>query len=493
MSPVRTEAFAQRPDAMLPADRSSVAHNATWLTGAMLAARASTFALAIFMGRDLGVSAYGLYGFAVAVGTIVVPLADLGVTPYVSREVARDRARGEERSVHLLRVKTRMALAALAMSVAAAALLSSQPSNAAAVVVVLASMLADGVSAFAYGYFQGREQMGFEARATALAALARGSGGIVCVLAFGALLPVLAWMLAVSAIQLAVALRRFTATVDLARVRRAAATARVSWRRVGALGSTTLFALVYLQADSVIIGVVYDKYEVGLYTAAYALTAGLQIIPWQVAVALAPAFARSHVSDPAGFRETWHRGLRLVLMISLPFALVTCLLAGEVMNLIFGPSFAGGATALAILVWSSPVWATNMVVAGALRGARRDGWLAMTTGLGVVLNLSLNVWAIPTFGIDGAAAVTVGTELAVLIVQGWLVLRARIAPIPRLPYVRLALALLALGAVALATAEVEVILAAIVALCAYAATLLATGAVPRSELRALRSLASRTR
>ena len=474
-------------------DRSSVAHNATWLTAAMFAARACTFALAIFMGRDLGVTAYGRYGFAVALGTIIVPLADLGVTPYVSREVARDRARGEARSVYLLQIKIRTALGALAACAAAAALLSGQPDAAAVIVVVLASMLADGVSAFVYGYFQGREQMRFEARSTALAALVRGLGGIACVVAFGDLLPVVVWMLAVSCVQLAVALRRFAVTVDWSHMRRLAASFGVSWGRVWALGSTTLFALIYLQADSVILGVVYSKYVVGLYTAAYALTAGLQIIPWQIAIAIAPVFARRYAGDPAGFRETWHRGLRIVLMVSLPFSLVTSLLAGDIVTLLFGPLFRPGATALAILVWSSPVWATNMVVAGALRGARRDSWLAATTGFGVILNLGLNAWAIPAFGLDGAAAVTVGTEVAVLLAQGWLAVSRQVAPLPRLPYFRLTLALAALSVVAIAVRQVEVVVAASAALCAYAIALVATGVVSRAELEGLRSLASRSR
>jgi O-antigen/teichoic acid export membrane protein len=484
MMQLGSEAPVQDP-ASPPADRSSIAHNATWLTVAMFAARACTFALAVFMGRDLGVSAYGSYGFASALGTIVVPLADLGVTPYMSREVARHRAEGEMRAVHLLHIKIRAALLALGVSAALALLISGETLAAVVIAVVLASMLAEGVAEYVYGYFQGRERMRFQAQATALAAFARGLGGIVCVLAFGSLLPVLCWMLAVSIAQLAVALRHFNATVDPDSRRRAAAGVGVSWRRVGALGSTNLFALVYLQVDSVIVGVVEGKHAVGLYTAAYALTSGLQIIPWQMAVALAPVFARSHAADPDGYRETWHRGLRLVLVVALPFSLVTSLLAGEIMELVFGPAFGAGASALAILVWSSPVWATNMVVAAALRGARRDGWLASTTGLGVVLNLGFNVWAIPRFGIDGAAAVTVGTEAAVLLAQGWLTVSSRVAPWPKLPYLRLVLALAALSAVAIAARGGEVILVAATALFAYAIVVVATGAISRQELREL--------
>lgn len=475
-------------------ERSSVARNATALTLAKFAARICTFALAIVMGRGLGVSDYGRYGFAGAVGVIVLAVADIGVTPYVVREVARDRIMGDMRALRLVRVKASLALAALGAVIVAAVALSGATDAATVIILVIASMLADGMTGFVYGYFQGRERMGFEARTTAVAALVRSIGGIACVLAFGSLLAVLAWMLLVSGAQVAIALGRFTGAVRRPAGRQAEIlTAAIPWRSVTTMGGIAFFALVYLQADSVIVGVVYDHRAVGLYTAAYALVAGLQILPWQIAVAMAPVFARSHANDRSGFRDAWHDGLRIVLVISLPLALVTSILAGEIMRLLFGESFRSAAPALAVLVWSSPIWAVNMTIAGVLRGAGREGWLMATTGVGAVLNLGLNCWAIPAFGIDGAAAVTVATELSVLVIQGWLVVSRGIAPFPRLPYGRLALAMLALAAVAVATRGLEVVAAAVAALVAYTAVVLASGAVRQTELQALRSLGSRAR
>jgi O-antigen/teichoic acid export membrane protein len=494
MDTIGTEAPERIAIAPSTDERSSVARNATALTLAKFAARICTFALAIVMGRGLGVSDYGRYGFAGAVGVIVLAVADIGITPYVVREVARDRFTGDERAVRLVRFKASLSLSALGAVIVTAMALSGATGAATVIILVIASMLADGVTGFVYGYFQGRERMGFEARSTAVAALVRSVGGIACVFAFGSLLTVLAWMLLVSSAQVAVALVRFTGTVRRpARGPAEVSKAAISWRSVTAMGGIAFFALVYLQADSVIVGVVYDHRAVGLYTAAYALVAGLQILPWQIAVAMAPVFARSHATDRAGFRDAWQDGLRIVLVLSLPLALVTSILAGEIMRLLFGESFRSAAPALAVLVWSSPVWAVNMTIAGVLRGAGRERWLVVTTGVGAVVNLGLNFWAIPAFGIDGAAAVTVATELSVLLIQGWLIVSRDVAPFPRLPYGRLGLALLALAAVAVGSRGLEVVAAAAAALVAYAVVVVATGAVRPAELQALRSLGFRPR
>jgi O-antigen/teichoic acid export membrane protein len=494
MSPSRSQASEESEPAAVPVvlERASIVRNATSLSMATVLARVFTFGLAIAMGRGLGVNAYGRYGFAAALGTIICPLADFGITPYTAREVARDHTSGDVQAARLARVKAATSLVALGIATAVVALLAPDAGAAAATVVVIGSMLVDGMSSFVYGYFQGRERMDFEARWTAIAALVRSVGGIVCVLAFGALLPVLFWMLAVNAAQFAIAARRFTTTVDPRppRDRRAQVSAQVSWRSVSAMGLIAIFALVYLRADSVIVGIVVSRHAVGLYVAAYALVTGLQIVPWQVATALTPVFARSHAADRSTFHGAWQDGLRIVMLISLPFALVTSILAEPIMRLFFGASFASAGTALAILVWSSPIWALNMTVAGVMRGAGREMWLAATTGVGMILNLGLNAWAIPTFGIDGAAAVTVSTELGVLLLQAVLVLSRGVAPVPHLPYGRLVLALLALSAVALATQGLPVVAGAVIALLAYGIVVVSSGAVERTELRALYALAS---
>lgn len=457
-------------------ERTSVTRNATALSVANVAARICVLGLAVAMGRGLGVKEYGRYGFAVALATIIVPVADLGITTYIWREVARERRRGDTQALYLLRLKRWLSLGALLLT-AAAALLIGTPGQAAIVAVVLTSALADGISTFVYGYFQGREQMGFEARWTVTAALLRSLGGIALVLAFGLLMPVLAWMLAISAVQLAVAMRRFDASVDPTEAVGSGGQL-VAWRSLLAMGALSVSVLVYIRADSVLLGVIRGPRAVGLYTAAYAIMGATQIVPYQISQAVTPGFSRAlGRHDRPAFLRNWHDGMSAVLIVALPLALVTTVLATGLLRLLYGHGFAAGASALSILVWASPLGVVNAVVAGALYAAGREGWPAIVAGIAVGLNLALNLWAIPAYGIAGAAAITVATESAVLILQMGYVMRLGIAPIPRLPYGRMVVALLALGGVAIELKGVGVIVAGVVSVGAYAAVLVASRAV----------------
>ncbi|HEU4657595.1 MAG TPA: flippase [Capillimicrobium sp.] len=486
-----TTAAAPAAEPQAPA-RATVGRNALLLTGATIAARLATFALAIAMGRALGAESYGLYGLASAIATVVVPVADLGLTPYVVREVARLGGSSRDLVRRCAAVKALTSLGTLALAGLAVLALRPDGELAAALLLVLAATLADGVAQFVFGFFQGRERMGFEAAATTATSLARSAGGIALVVALGELEPVLVWIAATSLAQMALTALR------LRRALREAAPAAVSppprgiaWGSVTAMGLVTIFAMVYLRADSILIGAISGEEEVGWYTAAYTLMAALQIVPWMLAVALAPVFARTHAGDRAAFARAWERGVRAVALLALPLALVTSLLATPIVERLYGAGFGAGGSALAILAWSTPVWALNMVVSGALRGAHRERWLTVVTGGGALLNVALNVWAIDAFGIDGAAAVTVATEGAVLVALAALALRAGIVAPPRLPLARIAVALAVAAAVAVAGRDLEVLVVAPAAALAYAAALAAMRVLGADELAAIRGAMAR--
>lgn len=461
--------------------RISAVRNASWLAAGTIVARVSGFAMAIALARTLGVEDYGLYAFAVAIGALLDPVADLGLTPFITREMARHP---EDRglALRLARVKTLTSLVVLAFACALAATTTSDVDVAVAVIAMAAVMLMDGAALFAFGYFQGHERMRLEGVATAGFAIVRALGAVAIAIATRELIPVLAWLVAGSALQLATV--GFVMAQDLRP--RIPARRSIDWRSVGAMGLIGLFAITYLRGDSVIIGWALDHEAVGLYAAAYAVVFGLQVVPLRIATALAPMFARTYQRDKSAFAATWQAGIRLILVVALPFAVVTSILADELVSFLFGPQFESAGGALALLVWSSPVWAANMVLTGLLRGVGHERAIAAATGAGMVLNLGLNAWAIPAYGIEAAAAVTIATEALVLITQAVLVSSKDLVAVPNLPWLRVLAALCASAAVAIVASGIHVLVAAAAGLLVSAIVLRVAGVLDPKEFSALR-------
>ena len=177
-----------------------------------------------------------------------------------------------------------------------------------------------------------------------------------------------------------------------------------------------------------------------------------------------------------------------MLFVALPFSLLISLLARPIVVGLFGDGFAGAATALAILVWCSPLAAFNILLVGVLRGAGRERWLVISAVVGALFNLAVNLWAIPTFGIAGAAATTIATEV---VVCGFLVavaVNGGVVARPRLPYAGFLLALAALTAAQLATRWQPLLVTAAAALSAYVAVAALTRVVGRADTAVLRQM-----
>lgn len=469
------------PKAPSPAGARRVAHNAVVLAVATLLARLGMFALGVVLARGLGVEDYGRYGLGVALAAIVVPLTDLGASPYVAREVARSREVGEAQLAALARGRLLSALVGNVLVLAAVVAVVPDGRTTAAIALALLAGACDGLAQFAFGYYQGLERMGFQARLTTATALARATGGIVLALLTGSLMVVLVWLLAVGLVQSAVAAR------ELVGPARRAARTPPAWRTVFAMGAVAVLVVVVLRADTVLLGALQGEEDVGQYTAAWTLMAGLQILPWTISVALGPVFARTFAADRAAFARAWREGLRVVLVVGAPIAVVVSVLAAPAIDRLFGAEYAPAAGALAIVVWAVPAAAMSSVATLALRGAGREDWLLRVLGAAAAANLLVNLWAIPAYGIDGAAAVNVATELLIVGAITGLVVTRGIAPVPHLLLVRLVGALGVAGAVAYVLRDpVPVEVAGVAAAGAYAAVALATRLVTVDELRALR-------
>jgi O-antigen/teichoic acid export membrane protein len=467
--------------------RAGVARNASMLTLATVTARLSMFAVGIVLARALGASEYGRYSLALALGVVLQPVADFGNTRYVVRETARERAGTEAALGILARAKLAGLLAVYLVTLAVAWVAVSDRELFAVLAVMVLAALVDGWSLFAYGYFQGREAMGFEARATAAAALVRSAGAIALALVFRELGPVVAWVLLVAIAQAAAATRMMWRAVG-PRPPRAAS---VDWRSVASMGVIAIFVMTYLRVDSVLIGWLVDERAVGLYAAAYTLMLGVQIVPGMLSTALQPVLARTYAGDPAAFERTWQLGVRSLMLITVPAALGFCLLAGPVIERCFGAGFGRSADVLRVIIWICPLVGASLAAQAVLRAARRERTLSWVSGVCAAVNVGLNLWAIPTYGIMGAAVVTVVTEAVNVVLLLWLVLGARLVGVPRLPTLRLLAAAGGLTAAALLLADAPVELAVLAAAVAYLGILIATGVLRGEELAAVRRLVRR--
>ncbi len=179
-------------------------------------------------------------------------------------------------------------------------------------------------------------------------------------------------------------------------------------------------SLINYTFDSVLIGIMLGPGHLGWYAAAYKPVTAALTIPVSYFQGLFPTLSHSYIENRNRFHFLIGRSLRLTALVSLPFGVAMSFLAAPLIDFLFGPDYLPSVPALQFLAWSA--------VLVTLRGNFRQGFNAagkqrmdlLCAAIAVSANIVFNLILVPLYGIKGAGAATLGSEIL------WLFLSARL-------------------------------------------------------------------
>jgi O-antigen/teichoic acid export membrane protein len=179
-----------------------------------------------------------------------------------------------------------------------------------------------------------------------------------------------------------------------------------------------LLVTIFFRFDQLIIKAVRPEGEVTLYETAYKFINFTLIITPSVTLALFPGMAHAAVHDRAALARHYRAGLKVLLLLACPIVAVTVALAPLLIQLVtFGKGaifLPYSAWALQILILFLPFSFINGLTQYVLIALDRQRWLTGAFMAAAVFNVGVNLLVIPVFGIYGAAAVTILSELVLL-------------------------------------------------------------------------------
>ncbi len=474
----------------------TIARNAAAGMAAQVAIKLLSFAFSVLIIRRLGVSTYGQYAAVLAFGALFVSLADLGLSPYAVREIARlrDKAEGLPRAAALFGNVLALRLL-LALGAGACILLTGWLTQRPAPMLVGLALGVVGLVMYgAQGAFQsvlaGFERLDLTAGANVLQQLLFVTlGAVVLWAGWGYHSLIVVNLLGIALLTLVC--WRGVRRVDL----RPARPATKEWG--GLLRAALPFGFIGLtlglsyKFDSVLLNIFHGDAATGTYNAAYTLVFAVVVLSNVINVALYPSLARQSVRAPESLRRIYERVFGYLLMIALPIAVGGSLLAGSLVDFLFGDQYAGAVQVLAILVWVIPFMFLTEFLGYiiVIDGAERR--VALAIAASTTVNVALNALLVPRYGVLAASIMTVVTEAILLSQYAW-TLRRRLPPLVwARVLVRPAAAALLMGAAVYLMDGLSLFATIGVGALVYAVCLLAFGAFGRTELDFVRALRQR--
>ncbi len=184
------------------------------------------------------------------------------------------------------------------------------------------------------------------------------------------------------------------------------------------------FTLLYFKGDVVILSFFEGESMIGFYGAPYKILEVLVTFPAMFTGLVLPVITAAwQKGDVQRFQKILQKSFDALILIAVPMIAGTLILAPSIIQLIAGSDFTASEPILRILII-----ATAAIYIGTLFGyliVSLNKQKAMLYGYGFVAitALVLYFFAIPRFSIFGAAWVTVYSEVAVLFIAMWIVLR----------------------------------------------------------------------
>jgi len=168
---------------------------------------------------------------------------------------------------------------------------------------------------------------------------------------------------------------------------------------------------IYLRIDQVMIKEMLEVKEVGLYAAAVRLSEVWYFVPLAITSSVFPAIINAKKQSEELYYHRLQKLYDLIVWLGIAIALGTTFLSPWIIGILYGEAFSQASIVLGIYIWAG-------VFVGL--GAVCSKWFIIEnyvkknfyrTFLGMAVNVLLNIYMIPRYGIKGAAIATLMGQL----------------------------------------------------------------------------------
>ncbi len=386
---------------------------------AEMAGRLATFLLLLWAARQLSTAEFGNYNYALALGFVLVQIADFGLQLLLSREVARLDKAAHLQVITAFHLKLWLSLPVLLTLILLA---MWQKSNGLVIFLLGLTLLLQTFVEFVAYIFRGQQRLAIEAQLAMWVRIGTAVLGAGILWYNGQLIGLALASLVVTASGLGLALWHLRRAGWISQFRQlwptawpTTAVSRRLLQQAWPLGISIFLSIAYTRLAVLLLAAWQDAEAVAIYSAAWRLVEPTQILPASLLAAVFPAFSLALSQDHHRARRLgWQTSLLLALaggMVSLTFWLSAPWLVGW----LYGPSFADTVPVLRLLgLTVLPVY-LNYSLTHYLIARRQQRLLTSITAVTLCLHACFCWIFIPRLGLLGPA-------LSVLIVESILLL-----------------------------------------------------------------------
>jgi len=378
----------------------------------------------LYTARMLGVDAFGTFSLALSIGYLVYSAMEFGLDTVCVKSVARE---GDEHLPSIVSARIITTLSGLLVILSISLLIDGKEISLPLIIVGGAFALFSLFNFFC-AYFRGIEEMQYEAKLL----IFQRSGVLV--------LAIFMFFISKTAVSASLAFffSTFVAVVVGFIVFKKNGGAVVFQKRSTVNKDTLINILkmafplalagsvwsIYYRIDNIMIGCFKTIAEVGVYSGAYKIAEGIILFPRVIMIVVFPQMSRLGIENNNMQFHTFFNALFWVLVVC---AVLICgviyLISEPLFIMVLGAQYTGSVAVFKILLLSVLLMFPGYLVTQALITLDLQHLFMYIIITSAVINILLNYFMIPAFGIKGAAWATVCSDLVMTSACGYFLIR----------------------------------------------------------------------
>lgn len=395
--------------------------NMSWLLISQIIASVCAFIWTILMARYLGVSNYGIFGFATSFTAILAVTVDLGINTHVIRHVATDYDSAPKYLGNAMPLKSIFGIGTMILTLIILILMKTDELTLTVTLLFAIEMIIKSFINLLNGSFQAFEEGKYQGIGNTLLHIILLIFILITIFTdFGLIGISISYILA-NAITLIYTYYAFKNNIakpkfelDLEFCKQITVLS-LPFAVIG------LLYTIYYSIDIVMLTNMVGSYASGIYNATYKLISVLTLFYSVYTAVIFPVMSKFFNDDESMLLISFEKSIKYLMLVIIPIAIATVFYSTDIIHLIYGHKYDAASSVLCILIWTVCLLFISGAANSLLNASHKEVAVTKIYAIAAVFNIVLNFVMIPYFSYNGAAITTVLSDLLIVIIQFYII------------------------------------------------------------------------
>lgn len=388
--------------------------NMSWLMLSQIITSILAFVWTILIARYLGVSDYGIFGFAVSFSSMFAILGEVGISTHIVRSISTYNNQTQCYLGNAIPLK--IALSSLYFIVVFAVLLIMGQSQLVIYITLLyvIETIFKSFCGLFYGAFQAHEKQKYQAIANILLAILSFALILIAIYLNTGLNGItIAYVVAnlVTLLYIVYMLLKHI-TVPKLHINFGFWKKLLMWGLPFALSS--IFYTIYYSIDIVMLTQMVGDFATGIYNATYKLINVLTLFYGMYTAVIFPVMSKEYKKESSLLNASFEKSTKYLSIITIPISVACLFYSTDIIQFIYGHQYDQAGEVLKILIWTVCFLFINGAASTALNASHKEYSVTKIYLIAAIFNVILNLFMIPRYSFIGASISTVLSEILIL-------------------------------------------------------------------------------